>query len=95
MSESALLVVRVTPRSARDEVIGYADGVLRVRLRAPPVEGKANDSLVHLLADRLGIPTRDLEIVSGATGRTKHVRVAGLSMESVVERLTEGNAPAT
>ena len=64
MPGNALLVIRVTPRSARDEVIGYTGGVLRVRLRAPPVEGKANDSLTRLLADRLGAPARDLEIVS-------------------------------
>jgi len=91
MSENALLVVRVTPRSARDEVIGYADGVLRVRLRAPPVDGKANDSLVRLLASRFGIPARDLDIISGATGRTKHVRVSGLSLAAALQRLRTFN----
>ena len=88
MSENALLVVRVTPRSARDEILGYAGGTLRIRLRAPPVEGQANDSLVRLLADRLGIPIRDIDLVSGATSRTKHIRINGISLETALERLT-------
>ena len=88
MSESALLVVHVTPRSGRDEVIGYAGGVLSVRLRAPPVGGKANASLVRLLAARLGVPARNVEIVLGASGRTKHVRILSMDIETAVERLT-------
>jgi uncharacterized protein (TIGR00251 family) len=91
MSPTATLTVRVTPRASRDEVSGWRDGVLQVRLRAPPVEGKANEALRRLLAERLGIATTRIEITGGATARTKRLRVEGLSDDEVAHRL---GAPA-
>jgi uncharacterized protein (TIGR00251 family) len=87
MNDTVLLEVRVTPRAARDAVTGFVEGVLRVRLQAPPVEGKANESLRRLLAERLGLPQRNVEIVAGQTGRTKHVRIAGLARDEIEARL--------
>ena len=83
MADEALLNVRVLPRSSRDEIAGWSDGVLRVRLKAPPVEGRANEALRHLLAERLGVPPRDIVIVTGETSRTKRVRIVGLDIETV------------
>jgi uncharacterized protein (TIGR00251 family) len=83
----ALITVRVTPRANRDEVSGWQGGVLRARLRAPPVEGKANDSLCRLLAGRLGVALSAVEIVSGETSRIKRVRIEGLSESELRERL--------
>jgi uncharacterized protein (TIGR00251 family) len=85
----ALISVRVTPRSARDEVLGWQDDALRVRLRAPPVDGKANDSLRRLLAGRLGVALSAVKIVSGETSRVKRVQVEGLGDAEVRERLGE------
>jgi uncharacterized protein (TIGR00251 family) len=79
----ALITVRVTPRAARDEVAGWHDGVLRVHLRAPPVDGRANDALRRLLAHRLGVPQSAVRIVSGDTARIKRIRVEGLDMAEV------------
>jgi len=62
------------------------DGVLRVRLHAPPVDGAANDALVAFLADRLDVPRRGVRIVTGATSRTKVIEVEGVS-SAAVERL--------
>jgi uncharacterized protein (TIGR00251 family) len=87
MAESAVFSVRVTPRAGRDEVVGWQDDVLRVRLRAPPVEGQANEALRRLLAKRLGVAPSAVELVSGATGRTKRVRFTGLSEADVRSRL--------
>jgi len=67
------------------------DGVLRVRLHAPPVNGAANDALVAFLADRLAIPRRGVRIVTGATSRTKMIEVEGVSA-AAVERLAEEGA---
>jgi uncharacterized protein YggU (UPF0235/DUF167 family) len=67
-------------------VDGVADGILRARVTAPPVEGAANAALVRLIADELGVPRRDVRIVSGETGRTKLVAVDGLSSVAVGER---------
>ncbi len=87
MSESASLVVRVTPRAGRDEVVGWRDGVLQVRLRAPPVEGQANEALCRFLAERLGVAPSRVEIVTGATSRNKRVRIEGVSEEELRRRL--------
>ena len=87
MPDEALLSVRVTPRAARDEVAGSEGGVLRVRLRAPPVEGRANEALRRLLARRLGVTPRQVTIVAGETARTKRVRIVGLSPAEARVRL--------
>lgn len=89
----ALFAVRVVPRAGRDELAGIQDGVLRVRLTAPPVAGAANRALVEFLADRLGVPRRSVEIVAGYTGRRKVVRVSGLSPEQVIDRLQAPGQP--
>ena len=79
--------VHVTPRAGRDEIVGWQEGVLRVRLRAPPVEGQANESLRRFLAKRLGVTASAVEIVGGATARQKRVRVEGLTADEVRARL--------
>lgn len=79
----AVITVRVTPRASRDEVLGWREDELRVRLKAPPVEGKANEALQRLLAKRLGVRASDVEITGGATSRSKRVRIAGLTEAEV------------
>jgi uncharacterized protein len=81
--EAYLLNVRVTPRSRRDEVIGWNEGELRVRLRAPPVEGRANEALRRFLAERLDVPLADIELVGGLSSRSKRVSLIGLSEAEV------------
>lgn len=78
--------VRLTPRSAVERVEEVVDGVLKVRVMAPAVEGSANASLIRLLADELGIARRDVRIVAGATSRQKLVVVDGIEPEAVVAR---------
>ena len=64
------------------------DGALLVRLAAPPVEGAANDALIALLADRLRVPRRAVQIVSGERARQKRVAVAGVTVDHVRSRLS-------
>jgi uncharacterized protein (TIGR00251 family) len=78
--------VRLVPRSASDHVEGVVEGELRARVSAPAVEGAANNSLVRLLADELGIARRDVRIVAGASGRRKLVAVDGLDASAIVAR---------
>ena len=81
------LTVRVTPRAARDRIDGFdGDGVLRLRVTAPPAEEEANVAVVKLLARALGLPARDVILVSGATARRKVFEVA-LSETAVASRL--------
>ena len=82
-----MLNVRVTPRAGRDEIAGWREGVLQVRLRAPPVEGQANEALRRLLAKRLDVAPSAVEIVAGASSRSKWVRVEGLSEDEARSRL--------
>ena len=70
--------VKVIPRSSKSEVIGeMADGVLKVKLAAVPEKGKANQELCDVLARHFGVPTRDVELVAGATSTRKRVRIHG------------------
>lgn len=71
--------VRLQPRASSDEIVGVADGALRIRLHAPPVNGAANDALVRFLADRLDVPRSAVRILAGATSRTKTVEVEGVT----------------
>jgi hypothetical protein len=78
--------VRLTPRSSVNRVDGVIDGVLRLRVTAPAVEGAANAALVSLLADELSVGRRDVRIVAGATSRQKLVVVDGVDQDAVVAR---------
>jgi uncharacterized protein len=82
-----MLQVRVTPRASRDEITGWEGDVLRVRVSAPPVEGRANDALLRLLARSLGVPASRLTLVRGHTQRNKVVAVEELSEEEIRARL--------
>ena len=68
--------VRLTPRGGQDRVDGVVDGVLRVRVAAPPVDGAANEALVRLLAAELGVARSAVRVVAGAASRTKTIEVA-------------------
>jgi uncharacterized protein (TIGR00251 family) len=78
--------VRLTPRSAVERVEDVVDGVLKVKVMAPAVEGAANNALIRLLADELGIARRDVRIVAGAASRQKLVVVDGIDPDAVVAR---------
>jgi uncharacterized protein (TIGR00251 family) len=82
-----VITVRVIPRAGKSGVAGTRGDALLVRLKAAPVEGAANDELIDVIAEQLGVPKRAVEIVSGARSRTKRVRVAGLDVESVSKLL--------
>jgi len=73
--------VKVTPRAARSGIAGTRDGVLLVRISAPPVEGAANAELVEVLSRALRVPKRAISIVSGERNRFKRVRIEGVTEE--------------
>ena len=86
-SPGVTLSVRVVPRSSREGVAGFEGGVVRVRLNAPPVEGRANAALLKFLAKALGVSRAQLTLVSGETGRNKIVRIAGMTRAEAFEAL--------
>jgi uncharacterized protein (TIGR00251 family) len=83
-----VLQVKVLPRSSRNAIVGKEEGLFRVKLTAPPVEGKANKALIGFLAKTLGVSSKDIEIISGKRSRKKSVRISGMSPIEV-ERLLQ------
>ena len=82
-----VIQVKVAPRSSRNHIVGEQKGVYKVKLTAPPVEGRANKALKELLAKKLGLPKGNIEIISGERSRTKSIRIYGLSLDGVERRL--------
>ena len=77
--EGIRLRVRVAPRAAHARILGVHDGALKVSLTAPPVDGAANEALIALLAEALGVPRRAVAITHGHTSKSKTVLIAGVS----------------
>ncbi len=83
----ATVEVRLRPAAKKSEIEGFRDGVLRARVKEPPREGRANEALVALVAEALGVPKRDIVIIRGFLSRDKVLSVAGLSPEELTDRL--------
>jgi uncharacterized protein (TIGR00251 family) len=84
----AALTLRITPRARKTEFAGVLeDGILRVRVAAPPVEGKANVALLTFLAKVLEVRKNRIEIIAGQRGLDKIVSVLDLSAEEVQSRI--------
>ena len=81
------LRVRVKPRASRDAIDGERDGALVVRLKAPPVDGAANEALARFLGRTLGVAPSAVRIVKGETARQKLVAIDGLDARGARERL--------
>ncbi len=81
------LNVRIQPGAARTEIVGEHGGALKIRVAAPPVDGAANDALVRFLAEQLGVRRAAITIRSGASGRAKVLRVAGITPREAASRL--------
>ncbi len=77
----------VHPGAPRNEVTGFAGGVWKVKIAAPPVKGKANSELVAFISEALGIRKSAVAIVGGRTGRRKVLAIEGLSPEEIAKRL--------
>lgn len=82
------IAVRVQPRARRNEIAGPRDGVLLVRVTAPPVEGRANAAAAKLLAKRLGVAPGRVSVVRGAASRDKLLEVDGMDAETVLRELS-------
>ena len=70
-----ILTLRIQPKASRDEVAGSHGEAIKIRITAPPVEGKANAHLIAFLAKQFRVPKSQVELLSGESGRDKVVRV--------------------
>lgn len=84
LPDGVRLAVQITPNAKKSEVIGPLDDVLKIRLQAQPIEGKANEALIRYLADRLDLPKSAVQITHGLTSKRKivEVRARNLTLES-------------
>ena len=88
--ESCTIKVRVQPKSSRNQVDGFQDGALRVRVTAAPTEGQANAAVIAILAKTLGVSKSRLEIIRGYSSRDKVVSVDKLTEQEVQRKIEPG-----
>lgn len=77
--DGVVLTLHIQPGAKRTEIAGLHGDALKIRLAAPPVDGKANEALIAFVAKTLGLPKSRVELVSGQTARAKRLRVAGVT----------------
>jgi uncharacterized protein (TIGR00251 family) len=85
---SARLTVKVVPGSSRDQIVGWFGDTLKIKVMAPPEKGRANEAVVAILADRLGVREDDVKIVAGNSTATKEVAIAGLDDDAIKKALS-------
>jgi len=87
LEDKARISVHVYPNAVKNEIVGLTSNVLRVKISAPPVKGKANKELVAFLSGLLGIKKDSINIIKGHTARNKVLVIDGLSQEHTLELL--------
>ena len=80
-------VAKIVPGSSKTAVVGVLDGMIKIKVAAPPEKGKANQCLIAFLARQLGIRKNAIQIVAGQTNPVKHVQVTGVSPETLTAQL--------
>lgn len=88
-AEGCLLSLKVVPRSSRNQIVGVEQGVLKVKLLAPPVEGAANEALLEFLAKILKRPKTYLVLVSGFQSRNKKAKITGMKAAEILDILNQ------
>jgi uncharacterized protein (TIGR00251 family) len=81
------LAVKVTPNAGRSEITGVKEGILQVRIGAPPDKGKANRELVDFLSKMLGVRKSSILIIKGGTSRNKVIVIEGMTGDEILKRL--------
>ena len=78
-----VFMARIVPRASRDSIEGEFQGALKAHVTAPPVDGRANDVLRRVLAERLNVPVSAVKILSGEKSRMKRVEVRGVTLAQI------------
>ena len=81
------LKLRIVPNAKRDEVTGEHGDAVKIKIAAPALDGKANEAVLELLAEKLGIHRRDITLIAGEKSRDKLVEIAGLDATEARGRL--------
>jgi uncharacterized protein (TIGR00251 family) len=85
--EQVIITVQVQPNAKQNKVIGFGDSILKVKIAAPPIKGRANKELIKFLSSLFGISKSDLSIEKGKTSKTKAIAIRGLGQNGVLREL--------
>ena len=88
-SRGIRLALKVTPNAGRNEITGFKEGVLQLRIATPPEKGKANKELIGFLAERMGVNKSSILIIKGQTSRNKVILIQGISNEELLRRISD------
>jgi uncharacterized protein (TIGR00251 family) len=88
--QKTTISIRVHPNAARNEIVGFADDILRVKIAAPPLKGRANKELLSFLCQLLAVRSDRVSISKGYTARNKTIAIDGMSKESALGLLLTG-----
>jgi uncharacterized protein (TIGR00251 family) len=84
---SCILAVKAVPNAPRNELAGWHGEALKIKIHAPPVEGRANEAICEFVAEVLGLPRRAVTVDRGDTSRLKFLRVEGLDLAAACRRI--------
>ncbi len=89
-NSNSVLTIKITPRSPKNDILGIMeDGTIKIRLTAPPVDGKANNALIDFLSEILDIQKDKILILSGHTSRTKMISFRGANKSQLIEKISK------
>ena len=80
---TARLKVKVVPGSSRDEIVGWLDDAPKIKVMAPPEKGRANEAVVEMLAERLGLTADAIAVASGHSSPSKVITINGMDNEAI------------
>ena len=86
-NDGVFFSAKIVPASSRTAIAGLLDGMVKIKVAAPPEKGKANQLLLSFLAKQLGVKTKALRIISGQSSPVKQIKIAGISTQTVQEKL--------
>lgn len=82
-----VIMVKVVPGSSKTAISGWLEGMIKIKVAAPPEKGKANECLVEFLADKLKVRRNSISIISGASSPVKQVRISGITKEDFLAKV--------
>ena len=87
METSLRLSVQIQPNASRNQIVSFDNDTLKIRIAAPPIEGKSNAKLVEYLSDILDVAKSNITIEKGLTGKRKILSISGITEEQLIERI--------
>lgn len=92
VEKGVILDVKVNPRSSKNAISGFADGVLKIKITAPPVEGAANKACIRFLAKTFNISPSSVSVIKGEKSRQKKILIQGINRDGLLKMIPKGES---